>query len=72
MDDEIITSESRVDVLQRQLSAVVGDLQAGRITAAEANRITKEVGAELRVVEAAMRAAKLSHSVEDHSRVSRS
>ena len=40
-----------------RLGRAIEDLLAGRISPAESRKITKEVSDELRVVEAAMRAA---------------
>ena len=45
--------------LTARFEQVIADPVAGRITPAEANRITQEVGSELRVVETALRAARL-------------
>jgi hypothetical protein len=50
------------DELRSRLATVIDDLLGGRITATEANRITKEVGRELDRVETALRAAKLTRS----------
>jgi hypothetical protein len=49
--------QPRGEVLQARLVETIEDLVAGRITATEANRISREVGAELRLVQTAMRAA---------------
>jgi predicted kinase len=49
-----------VEVLQARLWQAAQDLAAGRITATEANRITKEARRELLRVSAAMRAVKVA------------
>ena len=55
-----VLKRSTVDDLQGRLWQVIEDLRSGRIDASEANRISAEARAELRVVEAAMRAAKFA------------
>jgi hypothetical protein len=52
------------ELLQARLSRVVDDLLAGRITPAEANRITTKAGRELRAVEAALRVARTISKIE--------
>ena len=54
---------SGVEALQARLWQTAQDLAAGRITATEANRITREATRELRQVEAAMRVAKLARTL---------
>ena len=55
-----VPRRTTVDDLQGRLWQAIADLRAGRIEAPEANRISAEAQAELRVVEAAMRAAKFA------------
>ena len=57
------TPRSGVEVLQACLWQAVQDLDEGRITPTEANRITKEAGQELRRIEVLLRAAKLGHGL---------
>ena len=55
-----VPERSTVDDLQGRLWQAIEDLRAGRIEAPEANRISAEAQAELRVIEAAMRAARFA------------
>ena len=55
-----VPRRTTVDDLQGRLWQAIEDLRAGRIEASEANRISAEARAELRVVEAAMRAARVA------------
>jgi hypothetical protein len=65
MSDALATDPpSGVAVLQARLWQTAQNLADGRITATEANRITKDANRELRRVEAAMRAARLAHRLE--------
>ena len=50
----------RIEDLQARLGQVIEDLRAGRISPAEATKVTNEIRAELRIVEAAMRMAKVA------------
>jgi hypothetical protein len=58
---------SGVERMRAQVWQASTDLAAGRISAAQANRITKEAGRELRQVEAALRVAKLGRRLESQT-----
>ena len=49
--------------LQARLWQAIEDLRAGRISPAESRKITKEVTDELRVVESALRLAKVTRRI---------
>lgn len=60
MPDALTTNPpSGLEVMQARLWRTAQDLADGRITAEEANRITREARRKLREVEAAIRIAKL-------------
>jgi hypothetical protein len=55
--------EEEAEAIRARLLQAVQDLHDGRITAAEANRITKEAGQEIRKVETALRVARLARKI---------
>ena len=55
-----VPRRTTVDDLQGRLWQAIEDLRSGRIDASEANRISAEARGELRVLEAAMRAARVA------------
>jgi hypothetical protein len=55
-----VSKQPTVEDLQGRLLQAIDDLRAGRIDASESNRISAEAQAELRIVEAAMRTARLA------------
>lgn len=55
---------STSDELQARLWHSIEDLRAGRITPAEARKVTKEVRAELRIVETALRMTKVARRID--------
>ena len=60
-----VTVAPGVGRLRARLLGVIEDLRAGRITATEANRMTKDARRELQDVEAALRVAKIASMLGD-------
>lgn len=62
-DDLPSTPKSGVEVLPARLWQAVQELDEGRITPTEANRITKQAGQELRRMAVLLRAVKLGEDL---------
>jgi hypothetical protein len=67
MSGALSTPASGVEVMRVRQWQATQDLAAGRITASEANRISKEAGRKLRQVEAALLVAKRGRRLEDET-----